>query len=218
MTQSFSIISNNRTVMVMMVVVVRSIRIVNAMYDADLGTRINLTDAYRHLTTTTDCKCKLYHGRPQMLLIYLPLFRRNIQIFPNGKIQVLGRLFPSVVRSMINFVRIRLHQLLLLPPPQGRHLSQLTMTLTNLVISIQFNKCVQISQFPHSAGCCDAFYEPELFPALQINKWLPIHIAVFASGRCVITGLTGLHLNNHLCAVINNLIEFLTAYRLFLTN
>ena len=66
---------------------------------------------------------------------------------------------------------------------------------------------------PHSTGCGDAFYEPELFPALQIHKWLPVHIAVFSTGRCIITGLTNLTCD--LCPIIHNLISFLTFYQLF---
>ena len=191
---------------------VSALRIVNAMYDMDLGRAIDLSEAYRHLTTTvTGCKCKLYRGRPQMLLVYLPLYRRNIQLFPSGKIQVLGRVFPSDARSMITCVCTHLRPLLLPQPPPPK---PMTLTLRNLVIDARLNRRVMISRFPHSAGCRDAFYEPELFPALQINKWLPIHVAVFATGRCVITGLTN-PTSTNLSSVLCDLLSFLNSYHLF---
>ena len=72
---------------------------------------------------------------------------------------------------------------------------------------------MKLANYPHSAGNNGAFYEPELFPALQINKFLPTHIAVFSSGRCVLTGLTDL--TSALPNLLTNLIAFLSSYHLF---
>lgn len=191
---------------------VRSLRVVNVMYDVDIGHPIGLDEAYHQLTTTTACTCKLYHGRPQMLLVYLPLWRRNIQVFAKGKIQVMGRVSPSDALSMIISLCLFLN---LLPPPP--HHRQLILILRNLVISAQLNNRIHLARFPHSAGSRDAFYEPELFPALQINKWTPLHIAVFASGHCVIAGLTTFNCA-YLCSVLTNLVTFLSSYNLFIAD
>ena len=75
---------------------------------------------------------------------------------------------------------------------------------------------VKLNKFPFSSGCDGAFYEPELFPALQINKWLPVHVSVFRSGKCVITGLTDLR--EQLCPLLIKLLDFLNSYNLFHDN
>ena len=35
----------------------------------------------------------------------------------------------------------------------------------------------------------DVSYEPELFPALLIAKWAPVHVTLFPNGKGMITGI-----------------------------
>ena len=35
----------------------------------------------------------------------------------------------------------------------------------------------------------DISYEPELFPALLIAKWAPVHVTLFPNGKGMITGI-----------------------------
>ena len=146
-----------------------------------------------------------------MLLIFLPQWRRNIQLFPNGTAQVMGHLFPSEARSMLTWLQNHLPPQLLKRPRDSR---PPIMRLRNLVIYVQLSMTVKLSRFPHSSGCNDAFYEAELFPALQINKWLPIHVSVFQSGKCIITGLTDLQ--RQFCPLLLDLLSFLESYNLLL--
>ena len=201
--------------------IVKDIRIVNAMYDVDLQSTIDLVKLKRELTTTKAMTCKLYHGRPQMLLVYLPSWRRNIQIFHCGKIQVMGRLSPSDAHSMITSVL----PLLPLPNTNPANISvmmepamtpAITVNLRNIVVFVHLTMRVKLNNFPYSIGCGGAFYEPELFPALQINKWLPVHVSVFHSGKCVITGLTDLQ--HQLNPLLTNLVNFLNAFNLLFSS
>ena len=190
---------------------VRSLKIVNSMYDTDLGVRINLIDAYRHLKKTTNWSFNLYRCRPHMLVIYLPPFNRNVQLFANGKIQALGRLSPSVARSMILLVSI--HLLPHMWPMTSSTLALVTLNLLNMVICIQLSRRVLLNRFSNLTCHRYACYEPELFPALRIHRWLPIHVNVFANGRCVITGLT-----NRSCVdlviILSKVLRFLKFYNL----
>ena len=62
-----------------------------------------------------------------------------------------------------------------------------TLTLRNLVVCAQLPKTVALHRQPHSSAT--ATYEPELFPALLLRRYHHVHVAVFHTGRCVLTGL-----------------------------
>ena len=52
----------------------------------------------------------------------------------------------------------------------------------------------------------DVSYEPELFPAMLISKWLPIHITLFPNGKGIITGV---RLHSEAIGVMSKLAIFL---------
>ena len=60
-------------------------------------------------------------------------------------------------------------------------------TVNNLVISAQLNEQLTFSNIRMSNH--EMCYEPELFPAALISRWLPVHVAVFHNGKVIITGL-----------------------------
>ena len=59
-------------------------------------------------------------------------------------------------------------------------------TVRNLVISSHLNKGISLSKTSNY----ELSYEPELFPAMLISRWLPVHVAVFHTGKVIVTGLT----------------------------
>ena len=75
-----------------------------------------------------------------------------------------------------------------------RHLRQLyphirmpSLTLKNVVVSAHLKTNVPLHRVQLSSS--DVSYEPELFPAMLLRRYHPIHIAIFHNGRCIITGL-----------------------------
>ena len=59
-------------------------------------------------------------------------------------------------------------------------------TVKNLVISSHLNEFVSLPKTSNH----ELSYEPELFPAMLISRWLPVHVAVFHTGKVIVTGLT----------------------------
>ena len=57
----------------------------------------------------------------------------------------------------------------------------------NLVVSVDIKHRLKLTIVICSSY--DMSYEPEIFPALLINRLKPIHIAVFHSGKLILTGL-----------------------------
>ena len=105
---------------------------------------------------------------------------RNLQIFPSGCVQILGRISHFEALSMSYEILCHLQKLY----PQ---IQMPKMTLKNLVVSVQLEKMIPLHRLKHSSSKCS--YEPELFPAALISRYHPVHIATFHTGQCVITGL-----------------------------
>ena len=57
--------------------------------------------------------------------------------------------------------------------------------VSNLVISSHLNEHISLA----TSSNHELSYEPELFPAMLISRWLPVHVAVFHTGKVIITGL-----------------------------
>lgn len=57
-------------------------------------------------------------------------------------------------------------------------------------------------------------YEPELFPAALISRWLPAHIAVFHNGKVIITGLKS---EEDADSIIQTLTDYAQSQRLIKT-
>ena len=154
-----------------------TVRTVNCMREARLGRRIDLERLHREIP-----KGKLYRGRPQMLVVPTAS-GRNLQVFASGVIQIMGNVTHRTSLAMrdelLRHLR-RLHPQL--PTP--------TLTLKNLVACAQLTNTVPLHRIKQSSA--NATYEPELFPALLLRRFAPIHVAVFHTGKCVLTGLQSL--------------------------
>ena len=177
-------------------------KIVNCMRTTYLPNPIDLETLHYHLPQS-----KLLRGRPRMLVIRLTN-GRNIQIFQNGKIQVLGAISNFVAQQMKCELQLKLNQI------QNKKSSTKVQAIkipnwmiSNLVVSININQRLKLSSIPYS----DHFmsYEPEIFPALLINYLKPVHVAVFHNGKIIVTGLK---LVNQIPALVKCIYEILSPY------
>ena len=153
---------------------VDTVRVINCMREFRLNVCVNLQDVH-----TLFPHGKLYRGRPKMLVIKMSC-GRNVQLFPNGCAQIMGNVSPSIAKSMSDEL---LHCLRQLYP----HIQMGPLTLKNLVVSARLNTPVPLHRVKLSSS--NLLYEPELFPAMLLRRYHPIHIAVFHTGHCIITGL-----------------------------
>ena len=166
--------------------------IVNSMRELRIERPIDLEALHRLLPHS-----KLYRGRPQMLIVKMTC-GRNLQLFPRGCIQILGPLSHSEALSMAYEI---------LPPLRHLYpqLQMPKMILKNLVVCARLNKAVSLHRLKY---CSRAMaYEPELFPAILIRQLHPVHVAVFHTGRCVLTGLTSMEQAE---TIVNQLVAYLT--------
>ena len=172
-------------------VMIEPVQVVNCMRELRLGRRIDLDDVHALLPHS-----KLYRGRPHMLVVTLSC-GRNLQLFASGCIQIMGNLSHSRALSMSYEI---IHHLRRLYP----QVCMRTLTLKNLVVSAQLSKTIPLHRLKQSSSTL--YYEPELFPAILIRQYHPVHIALFHTGRCIITGLRSVEQGQN---TVNNLIEFL---------
>ena len=155
-------------------VMCESLQVVNCMRELRLGISIDLEQLHHLLPHG-----KFYRGRPKMLVVRMSC-GHNLQLFPNGCIQIMGRVSHSNALSMSSEILQHLRQLY-------PHLRMPTLTLKNLVVSVRLKKKIPLHHIKHSSSTHS--YEPELFPALLVRRYHPVHIAVFHTGRCILTGL-----------------------------
>ncbi len=168
--------------------------IINLMRNMKLNHPIALEEVHRVYPNIT----KLYHGRPEMLVMKMAN-SRNMQLFRGGKIQILGRVPDTEVESM------RLELIKKLRQISEMRFSQVTpVTVSNLVMSVQLKKALCLRKINSSDA--DIFHETEVFPAALIRKWHPVHIAVFHTGKVILTGLKSVE---HFYDIMNTLISFL---------
>lgn len=124
---------------------------------------------------------KMYRGRPEMLLMKMDN-GRNVQVFRNGTVQILGRITDDEAERMRQQLVKRLRRVKTLQK------SRVTkMTIKNMVVSTQMAK--EIALLNISSSNSQIMYEAELFPAALISKWHPAHVAVFHNGKVIFTGL-----------------------------
>ena len=167
------------------------------MRELRLDTHIDLEEVHKRLPHS-----KLYHGRPQMLVTKMSC-GRNLQLFPSGCIQILGRVSLSNALSMS-------YEILQHLKPLYPHLQLPILTLKNIVVHAQLTKTIPLHRIKHSSSTVS--YEPELFPAVLIRRFEPAHIAVFHTGHCIITGLKSLEQAH---VIVHELVHFLNKKDLF---
>jgi TATA-box binding protein (TBP) (component of TFIID and TFIIIB) len=141
---------------------------------------------------------KFYRGRPEMIVMKM-INGRNIQFFRGGTVQVLGRV------SDIEAERMRAEFIEKLSQIEKMENFQVTeWILSNLVLSVRLKKSICLQKIKWTNA--DIFHEIELFPAILIRKWYPVHIAMFHTGKIVLTGVTSF---SHFYDIMNSLICYL---------
>lgn len=170
--------------------------VINMMRNMKVNRRIPLEEVHRTFPNHT----KLYRGRPEMVVMKMAT-GRNMQMFRGGKVQILGCVSEEDAESMcLEFIE-KLKQIRTMEQCQVTK-----MTVSNLVMSVQLAKTVCLHKIKSTNA--DVFYEVEIFPASLIQKWHPVHIAVFNTGRVIFTGLKSLE---HYYEIYSNLTSFLKA-------
>ena len=101
-------------------------------------------------------------------------------MFPSGVVQEMDNLSHSEALSMT----CELLQHLQLLHPQLR---MKPLILRNMVVSAQLTSTIPLHRIKTSSA--DMTFEAELFPAVLIRHFHPVHVAVFHTGRCILTGL-----------------------------
>ena len=148
---------------------------------------------------------KLYRGRPEMLVMKMSN-GRNMQCFRGGKVQILGRVENAEAEGMrLEFIE-KLKRV-----KKMRECQLTTMTVSNLVISVQLKRAISLRKIELTNS--DLFHETELFPAALIQKWHPVHIAVFHNGTVILTGLKTIE---HFYNIMSSLTSFLQTLNLLL--
>ena len=151
--------------------------IVNRMRVMTGSTTIDL-EGLHHLYKDSS---RLYRGRPEMLLLRMSN-NRNVQLFRKGKIQILGALSEETTEQMTIECLSKVRQLL----PNF----QLTpATTANMVLRVAVPHTVTRKLTSSNSSVC---YEPELFPAILLTNWAPVHVHVFHNGKALITGVKSL--------------------------
>ena len=74
--------------------------------------------------------------------------------------------------------------------------------VSNLVISSHLNEHISLATRSNH----ELSYEPELFPAMLISRWLPVHVAVFHTGKVIITGLKS---ETQVSPILDTVIDYL---------
>ena len=171
--------------------------VINMMRNMKVNRKIPLEEVHYTFPKLT----KLYRGRPEMLIMKMTT-GRNVQMFRGGKVQILGCVSENDAESMRHEFIEKLRLIKSIHPFQVTE-----MTVSNLVMSVQLKKKV-IALNKIKLTNADCFYEVEIFPAFLIQKWLPVHVAVFNTG-CII--LTGLKTFEHFYDVMNDLMSFLNS-------
>ena len=144
------------------------VRVVNKMCTMKCRDTINLRRLHQLLGGT------LHTGRPEML-VFPTSVGRNMQVFRNGTVQILGGVADDIADAMCREFERSTH--LKLPPR----------TISNLVMSARLKKKPCLSTIRYSNA--RVFYEIELFPAALITRWKPAHVALFHNGHVIVTGI-----------------------------
>ena len=206
-------------------------KIINILRTSQLPHTIDLGLLHKHIPTA-----KYYTGRPKMFVLRLTN-GRNIQLFQNGKIQVLGAISNSVAQQMKYELQVKILAPFLLKIREQQHhhrrqkkkkkkeehgqysqqqwkkYSRRTFPhlskweISNLVISVDLQCALKLMNIPNSNH--EIFYEPDILAACLINAFKPVHIAVFHNGKAILTGLKS---ERQIPAIVRSLLPIVSPY------
>ena len=153
-----------------------TLRIVNAVYTMQSSFPFDVAWLHFNLMET-----KLYPARPHMLKWKLTANGKTVLIFPNNKIQIIGKVTKEEAESMWKTIVEELRQALDEPMLTITSPKLSTMTVT---ARLSFKPNLRAIQ------CNDKVsYEPEIFPAALLSHWAPLKVTLFPSGHINFTGV-----------------------------
>ena len=152
------------------------VKVVNIMRVGKLNMSIPLEECHRNIPS------KLYTGRPEMLLILMSN-GRNVQLFRQGTIQILGAISDQEAHEMLS------ECLQLLRQVRKMRTCALSMQLTikNLVLKFHFKTTIYLNRIQSSNH--KICYDATVFPAAMVTKWSPAHVSIFPDGKVILTGV-----------------------------
>ena len=156
--------------------------IVNVFYQMKAGGPLDI-----HWIQWLITDAKLYTGRPTMLTWKTEEGRR-VQFFPNGTIQLMGKLTEEQAMALHDKVQTLLEMDISKP------------VIRNIVLCVKFSQRVTFTNIPSNK---DINYNPELFPAAMVTRWHPAHISLFRSGSAIVTGVKSMAAARQIMAVFD---------------
>lgn len=150
--------------------------VVNAVYRGDFKTKLNLHQLHQNLMGSV-----LYTSRPTMLL--LKDAEGTLMIFASGKFRIMGLVdeLDATLKVYGIFSKMGFDQF----PP---------ITVQTMTVKLKL-KPVNLHVL---SNLIKSNLNLEIFPALQITKYKPVSVNVFASGAVVICGVKTLDVVNEI--------------------
>lgn len=157
---------------------------VNQIYKGQFNQRFTKRQFERlcsNLETPVDIQTKFYPKNPCMWRFKVPN-KWTLLLFNSGKYRIMGK--EVNVQETIRFIRenVLLH---------CKEKQLATLQSETFIVNLSAGSPLNLYTFYGQLKDKDKrsfLYEPEIFPALQVLKWLPIFVNVFHTGRCVILG------------------------------
>lgn len=123
-------------------------------------------------------------GKPRQYVVKCP--NCTLVIFQTGNCRIMG------CKTEINFKKL---------PYKIQNLGIQSVTVTD-----NLHRSVHLYKLKEKLGI-EAMFEPELFPGLRYEKYNPLCVNVFASGKIVILGLKTIKFHNIVEEIKSNLIK-----------
>ena len=133
--------------------------------------RFSLKTCYSMLCCKFDC-ISLRNQLPIQLTIRLK--HCTFLLFSTGQFRLMGSLIDESILSKLDCIYSEI-------VVQPKCVSQ--------TVCLQLNQCVNLHKFNHHfENCKDILYLPEIFPAIRLFLWKPLHVNLFSSGKVIVLG------------------------------
>lgn len=74
--------------------------------------------------------------------------------------------------------------------------------IQSITVTADIGKFINLYELQHKAKC---MFEPEIFPALRLQKYNPVCVNVFSSGKVVLLGIKTLDYNHYVENIISEI-------------
>lgn len=163
--------------------------IVNQVYRGQIKLSFNLFDCYCLLQVFFD-SLKFCNHRPKQIVIRI---KKNFTclIFTSGQVRFMGNCDLVSCNEIINFIDF-IYSDVLTP------LHKVSET-----VLVNLNTSINLHEFVGKFYCNNYIkFEPEIFPAVSLYFWSPIHVNLFYNGKIIILG-------NNASTFVSEIINFI---------